>query len=193
MSKESDAYELFVRKVMAALTGVTVHHRKAFVAKVTQRKIIVDLAFTVTLAGGAELLFVVECKCYGHTVPVDDVEEFFAKCNDIGVHKGIMVTTKGYQAGAKKVAMARGIALALLTKTKQPGELSYVVNAEHDGKEAPPPDEFWQGNLLGVRDITEGGLRFENAGGFLYFLIRDFIWDREQHAHQDVKWQFAED
>ena len=95
MSKESDAYELFVRKVMATLVGVTVYHRKAFVGRITKRTIVVDLAFTVRLAEGAELLFIVECKCYGHAVPVDDIEEFYAKCDDIGAHKGIMVTTKG--------------------------------------------------------------------------------------------------
>jgi restriction system protein len=57
----------------------------------------------------------VECKCYAHKVSVDDIEEFHSKIDDIGAHKGIMVTTVGYQEGAVKTARGRGIALALLT------------------------------------------------------------------------------
>lgn len=188
MSKTSDNYEKFVQKVVQALASVDVHRHQAYEGRVTRRKIIVDLSFTMEVAGGAKLLFVVECKCYNHSVPVDDVEEFFAKCNDIGVHKGIMVTTKGYQDGAIKVAIGRGIALALLTKKKQSGELSYVTNATGEVIRSDP-NGFWQGNVLGVRDITTGGLRFDDMESFLYFLIRDFIWERERFAHQDIPWR----
>ena len=94
----------------------------------SQREIKVDVSFNYDIAG-ANLLFLVECKCYSHKVPVDDVEEFHSKLDDIGAHKGILITTRGFQDGAIKTARGRGIALAMLTTEHQPGELKYVVNS----------------------------------------------------------------
>jgi hypothetical protein len=55
-----------------------------------------------------ECLTLIECKCWNNDIPVGRVLEFAARVIDIseqeGNVKGIMVTTKGYQAGAKVVA-----------------------------------------------------------------------------------------
>jgi restriction system protein len=122
MTTSSDDYEQFVRQVVASLVGVTVHHKRVYTGRVSHREIEVDVSFNYDVAG-ADLLFLVECKCYGHAVPVNDVEEFHSKIDDIGAHKGIMVTTRGFQDGAIRTARGRGIALALLTTEHQPGEL----------------------------------------------------------------------
>ena len=172
MTKTSDNYEQFTRKVISSLVGVTVHHQRVYTGRISQREIKIDVSFNYQVAG-ADLLFLVECKCYAHSVPVDDVEEFHSKIDDIGAHKGIMVTTVGFQDGAVKTARGRGIALALLTNEHQPGELRYVVNSVAPPKRMPTNEGFWQGNFKGPLDSYNGGLRFENIGQFLGMLCMD--------------------
>lgn len=172
MSKESDDYEKFTKKVLKELVGVTVQHQKVYRGLISQRDIKIDVSFNYTIAG-ADLLFLVECKCYNHAVLVDDVEEFHSKIDDIGAHKGIMVTTVGFQDGTIRTAKGRGIALALLTKEHQEGELEYVVNKIGQMTTPPPNEGFWQGNFLGPPGSYNGGLRFESMGRFLGMLVMD--------------------
>ena len=189
MSNNSDTYEQFTQRVINELVGVTVCHKKVYTGRVSQRDIIVDVSFNYSVAG-SDLLFIVECKYYNHKVPVDDVEEFHSKIDDIGAHKGIMVTTVGFQSGSIKTAKGRGIALALLTKEHQKGELVYVVNSAGPIKSPPLQEGFWQGNLRGPLDCYDGGLRFEGIGQFLGMLCIDAYeqqrlervaaWEREQ-------------
>lgn len=180
MTVDSDKYEQFTQCVLAAMVGpgVTVHHQRVYVGRVSHREIKVDVSFNYDVVG-ANILFLVECKCYTHLVPVDDVEEFHSKLDDIGAHKGIMVTTVGFQEGAVKTAQGRGIALALLTREHQRGELTYVLNTARPPTALPPirpvSDEFWQGNLRGPCDVYQGGFRFEGFREFLGFLCMD-LW-----------------
>lgn len=64
-------------------------------------------------AAGTKILILVECKYYSHNVGIDDVMEFATRLEDIGAHKGILVTTIGFQRGAEKIAKSKGIALVI--------------------------------------------------------------------------------
>ncbi len=173
MTATSDAYEEFVQQVMAALTGAQVHHKKPYVGRISHREIVVDVSFETSVAG-ARLLCLVECKCYAHAVSVDEVEEFHSKLDDIGAHKGIMVTTIGYQEGAVKVAEGRGIALAVLTENHTPGELVYrTLAAAPRDQPLPTQKAFWQGNLRGPLGDYGRVFRFENTSQFFWSLFLD--------------------
>lgn len=179
MTKSSDNYELFTQQVISSLVGVAVHHQRIYSGRISQREIKVDVSFNYSIAG-ANLLFLVECKCYAHKVSVDDIEEFHSKIDDIGAHKGIMVTTVGYQEGAVKTARGRGIALALLTTEHQAGELRYIVNSASRPKPMPPNTTFWQGNFMGPLDNYDRGFRFEGIGQFLGMLCMDAMEKERQ-------------
>jgi len=61
------------------------------------------------------LILVFECKDYNGSIPVDDVEEFHAKLQQIGADntKGFIITRHGkFQKSAISYAKANGIALA---------------------------------------------------------------------------------
>ena len=171
MTKTSDDYERFVQNVMRELVrdSVDVRHQHTYVGKVSGRKIKVDVSFEIILAGGAKILVLVECKHYSHTVEVSDIEEFHSKIDDIGAHKGIMVTTEGYQSGTKAVAKGREIALALLTDDSQPDEINYIDAARKT--DDPPP--FLRGNLSGIMENHEGGYSFTGATRLYNLLIED--------------------
>lgn len=74
------------------------------------------------------IIVVVECKDYSGAVPVDDVEEFHSKLQQIGADntKGIMIThTGGFQRSALNYAHSKGIPLARILPNEQ---VSYVLN-----------------------------------------------------------------
>lgn len=61
------------------------------------------------------IIIVIECKDYSNGIPVDDVEEFHAKLQQIGTDntKGIIITMHGcFQRSAVAYAESKGIALA---------------------------------------------------------------------------------
>jgi hypothetical protein len=67
--------------------------------------------------GGDSDLYLIECKCWKDSIPVEAVLAFYGRISDIqgcqsrSVH-GSIVTKTGYQAGAEKVAAYFGIDLA---------------------------------------------------------------------------------
>ena len=181
MSRDSDTYEQFTQQVINELVGVVtvVHHKKVYTGRVSKRDIVVDVSFNYSVAG-SDILILVECKNYNHKVPVDDVEEFHSKIDDIGAHKGIMLTTMGFQSGAVKTAKGRGIGLALLTKEHQKGELVYVTNTAGPAKQSPRNKEFWRGNYRGPLGNYDGGYRFESVGQLLGMLYMDAYEEQRQ-------------
>ena len=92
-----------------------------------------DIFWEFKLAGVLHRV-AVECKHYNLTVGVDDVREFAYKLNDAGNLQGIMVTRKGYQAGAIMTAKASGIYLKkfqLPTDMNWDGKIRKVIITIH--------------------------------------------------------------
>lgn len=61
----------------------------------------------------------IECKNYNHTVSIGKVRDFFGVLYDLEEVKGIMVTKKSYQEGAKKFGEHYGIDLMELRKPEE--------------------------------------------------------------------------
>lgn len=59
------------------------------------------------------LMVLIECKHYKNTVSIADILEFAQRIDDIGAHKGVLVSTVGFQKGAIRIADAYGIALVI--------------------------------------------------------------------------------
>lgn len=73
----------------------------------------IDISVEMELVG-CQVLIVGECKKYRERVGNEDILVLAGRMQDIGAHKGILVTTSGFQEGAKRVAKAKGIALVLV-------------------------------------------------------------------------------
>ena len=135
-------YELLVKSLYELLLkdkAVEVYHRRKLFGKRTQQKHEIDLSFSFTKIG-INFLVLIECKCYAKNVGVDDIVEFAYKLRDIGAHKGIMVSTRGFQKGVFKVAKAEGIALVkinepntfdIIISTEGPGAYLYAISTEY--------------------------------------------------------------
>lgn len=117
MPGKAKVFERIVRSLMLAkltdgpTASLSSFHSKRYLGK-SGHSHEIDVSFEVELAG-VKLLVVVECKDYGRKVGVDDVMTFIYRIRDIGAHKGLLVTTRGFQAGAVTVARAEGIGLLL--------------------------------------------------------------------------------
>ena len=74
------------------------------------------------------IIVIIECKDYSKNVPVDDVEEFHSKLQQIGSDntKGIIITSKtAFQRAALSYAEAKGIALARIKP--YPDNMEYIA------------------------------------------------------------------
>ena len=109
-------YEQHVEKLFSKelekyvdLQDFRIFHDKRYSGKSGhQHQIDVSAEFKIA---GAKILIVIECKQYTRSVGVDDVLVLASRIEDIGAHKGILVATTGFQAGAFKIAQSRRIAL----------------------------------------------------------------------------------
>lgn len=93
-----------------------ISRKKGYYSKDRESDIVFDISIEVFLPGAKSYSFLVliECKNYGHPVPVDDVEEFFIKTQQVAAanSKAILVTSSSFQSGGLKFARSKGIGLA---------------------------------------------------------------------------------
>lgn len=82
----------------------------------------IDITVEITCSG-TRVLMLVECKCYSERrVTNEEVQVLASRLGDTGAHKGLIVTTIGFQKGAKTIARSKGIALVVTgTDASTPG------------------------------------------------------------------------
>lgn len=88
-----------------------IFRKKGYYSKDRGKNIVFDLSIEVTRPGETEYaqLILIECKDYGKSIPVDDVEEFHGKVTQVaGLNvKAIFASTTAFQTSARSVAAAR--------------------------------------------------------------------------------------
>jgi len=110
---DSMEYEEFVKTTYEALLSQhmgSVYLKKTYPGRRTGHRHEIDVSIELTLADLA-ILILVECKYYRNKVGISDLLEFAQRIDDISAHKGVLVTTVGFQEGAIRVASAHRIAL----------------------------------------------------------------------------------
>lgn len=127
----------------------------------------IDLFFKL-YSSGFEYWNIVECKYWDQFVTRDILNTILHKVNELGVHKAIVVSKKGFQKGA--IDLARKYRVALI-KVSDDRSLNYILHAD--------------GNLDGYFNFlskeTEDELTHESGLIGLAFTgsgIYDFIGDR---------------
>lgn len=89
--------------------------KKGYYSRDRKKNIIFDVSIEISLPGHKTYssLVLIECKNYDHKVPVDDVEEFFMKTQQVsgGNVKAIVVSNSAFQEGAFNFSESKGIGL----------------------------------------------------------------------------------
>ncbi|MFH1231815.1 MAG: restriction endonuclease [Planctomycetota bacterium] len=124
---KSKEYEQFIKQVISTLipndltNPPPIEHLKKYTGKsgVVYK---IDLSYKFQVAD-TDYLTLIECKHWNQRVKRSVVSELKDKVEDIGAHKGVIVTTIGFQQGALKLAGKNGIALA---KSTDSGKLDII-------------------------------------------------------------------
>jgi len=124
-------YELLVRNLikqeMSGISGVEVieilHNARMKGSSGYEHQIDVAYRFRIWKT---EMLVIVECKKYQKNVGVDDLLEFRSRIEDLKAHKGIFVSSSGFQSGAREFAEANRIAL-LIVRGTQSWDVMYAL------------------------------------------------------------------
>lgn len=171
--KDWERYEALVREVLEELSlasGVRVFPKRTYRARASGRSVEVDVSFELDVVG-ARALGLVECKYWKSKVKADTVMAFSRLVHAVGAQIGIIVTTKGFQDGAKKEAKATGVSLAVLDPLGSDG-LNYIVRGKSDGQAGSLPHvlqgEMRMGDWPSSRTKSTGfGLAFASPQEFV--------------------------
>ncbi len=105
--------------------------KKGYHSKDRDSDIIVDISVELWLpkANTYSLLWVCECKDYSHPVPVDDMEEFKAKLDQIAGKnvKGVFASRNALQRGALNYARSNGIGIIRILPDDQVRWVLYMM------------------------------------------------------------------
>ena len=136
---ENEVYDLIVaitnkNKFMVSNPNVRIKRKPRYYSKDREAEIEFDVSVEKYLVDPDEnkdikpsIIIVIECKDYLKGIPVDDMEEFHAKLQQIGADstKGMVITKNGFfQKSALLYAKSKGIALARMIPDDQ---IQYIL------------------------------------------------------------------
>jgi len=115
--------ELNNERLCASPKHAKIFQRKAYHSRDRGSDIITDISIEVFLPNRSKpsFIWIFECKDYSGSIPVDDVEEFHAKIQQISEDntKGTIVTSGALQRAARSYAQAKGIGIIRLLPGNQ--------------------------------------------------------------------------
>ncbi len=151
---EDKSYDLIQKAIENDELGISkssavVHRQKGYYSKDREKEIIFDLAIEIwpKNADRYTLLYLIECKSSpsGHNVPVDDVEEFYTKLNQVsgGAVKGVMITDNKFQSGGLTFAKNKRMMLIEVDKDDNHSIILHRTEKEQKKEEKKKPDEIF--------------------------------------------------
>ncbi len=145
---EDASFELISDSINSGKLGLIpsqckVFKKKGYYSKDRDDEIVFDLTIEVWApkADRFTLLWIIECKSLKGKVPVDDVEEFHSKINQVSElnTKGVMISENGFQKGAFKLAKSLGLMLIQLNYDDT-GQI--LLHRIHRSQESQPEEDM---------------------------------------------------
>jgi len=142
--------EIKANRFIAKPECCAIFHRKAYYSRDRQSNIVFDVSIEIILPGATtpSTVWLIECKNYSHPVPVNDVEEFFAKVQQVAAAKAkaVMVTNNSFDRGTLEFARAKGIGLLRVFPL---GQLKWVLHRSpsslHTSRSDNRERDIWTG------------------------------------------------
>jgi restriction system protein len=107
----------------SGLTNIRVQHGERL--RGTDGEYAIDTTVRFRVLGGADLLVLVEAKLQNRPVERTAAQKLLQIVQSTGAHKGIVVSSSGFQRGALNFAGGHGIALVQLVD----GQMTYVTRS----------------------------------------------------------------
>lgn len=148
LKSQIDADRFFARKDCCCI-----FRRKGYYSEKRKSNIVFDISIEIRFPGSTDysVLILVECKNYAKSVPVDDVEEFSAKVEQVGEAntKGIFISNNALQASALRYCKSQGMGVARYFDGEElKWELRRAASASFAGKSAADDMEAYTGLTL---------------------------------------------
>lgn len=134
---ENRSYELIEKAILDDRLGISPKYAKLFKKKryssiLRDNGIVVDLSIEIwpPAATRYSLLYIIECKNYcSKDVPVDDIEEFLNKLQQIAgmgfFVKGVFITNSSFQSGTLEVGKKAGL---MMIEVQDDAHISIVLH-----------------------------------------------------------------
>lgn len=96
-----------------------IYHKKQYKSTQTSHNITIDISIETIMPDSKEIdmLTLIECKDYKSAVTVDKIRDFQHRIEEIGAQKGYFITTSSYQSGARDLAKANHIGIAVMDES----------------------------------------------------------------------------
>lgn len=171
---ENRFYELLLdlikeNQFFAPADRCQVFQKKGYYSRDRKKNIVFDIVVEIYMPHADEysLLVIIERKNYNHSVPVDDIEEFYAKIQQVASAngKGIVVSSNSFQEGAFSFSSSKGIGLVRLYERDQ---LEWVLRRSPatllNSRDA---DRYTQEAFKALH-IEDAGPKFLDFFGYIY-------------------------
>ena len=149
---EDKSYDLIERAIKNNELGISkssakVFRKKGYYSKDREKDIIFDLSIEIwpKKAKRYTLLYLIECKSSNSKkVPVDDVEEFYTKINQVaGVNvKGVVISDNSFQSGGLTFAKNKGMMLIEVDRDDNHSIILHRTEKEETKKEKENTDDI---------------------------------------------------
>lgn len=164
--------------------------KKGYYSRDRDSDIVVDISIEVWMpnADRWSMLWVCECKDYKNPVPVDDVEEFKAKLNQIaGVNvKGLFATSSAFQSGALNYSRSNGIGLLRLLPSDQIDIVMYLMTLEGMRRQEELRRVEYKKGLVNMSHRTQGSGFYSIYDGYVHHswrsLLKAYFAERSTNA-----------
>ncbi len=99
-----------------------IYHKKQYKSTQSSHNIPIDISIETMAPGSKEIevLTLIECKDYKSAITVDKIRDFQHRIEEIGAQKGYFITTSSFQSGARDLAKANHIGIAVMDEANSP-------------------------------------------------------------------------
>jgi hypothetical protein len=180
-----EEYERFIRGhftqelLEAFKEPVQIYHQREFVSK-TGATFNIDLSYTFRI-GQIDYLTIVECKNWKTRVGRNIVMELKSKIDELKAHKGILVSSNGFESGSIEYALSYGIGLIKVTSSGLVQVLSH-----YDGNFGPYMRILYQEHEIPAETVPDLALGIISTKESLEsYLLRKYEVDIRNFLEHD--------
>jgi Zn-dependent peptidase ImmA (M78 family) len=123
--------------------------KKAYKSVLTGNDIVIDVAIETYMPDmdTYSLLTVIECKNYEKNIPVEKIRIFSDVINQIGAHKGIIMSRKGFAKGIKDEAKPKKIGLCVINENDELDWINTRLDKKHQQYDTDKINSFLLNDL----------------------------------------------
>jgi hypothetical protein len=170
---------------------IPVDHEKSFTS-LAGNTYKVDISYSFKLFD-IDYLTLVECKYWNSSVSREKVGYFKSVLDELKAHKGVIVTTRGFQSGAITYAQSQNIALIKITNDKYfdtwshfDGAIDLLSDKLNKGKPLNPNESYTSFGLFTPQKSVSEFIANHYGKDLVAFLENDFSPDILDDPNADI-------